>query len=268
MPPRRRGSGRAASRRAPSAQQVERDRLRAVRRRALLLRVAIVGVVIVAVYAAWTALAHSSLFTIESVVVEGARELSAEEVIAVADIGAEETLLGIDEGRVVARLEDVSWIARADVTRRFPSTVVLKIEERERFLMIDAGDTFWALDRYGRVLGDSMPDTATPVPLVRDVPAFRPAVGEVSDAPEVRNAIDVLAGITPELRTLVRAMSSPGPEETALMTTDNVEIMIGRAEQLREKSVLALQIMAEQGSAVVFIDVRSLERPVSRGLTD
>ena len=56
--------------------------------------------------------------------------------------------------------------------------------------------------------------------------------------------------------------------ECGMMTTDNVEIMIGRAEQLREKSVLALEIMAEQGSSVVFIDVRSLERPVSRGLGD
>lgn len=265
--PSRRRTRRAPTR-TPSAKQLERDRLRVERRRTLVIRAALVVAVIIGLFGGWSALAHSSLFTIETVTVEGARELSVEEVIEVADIGAAETLLGIDEDAVVARLEAVAWIAGADVVRKFPSTILLRVEERERFLMIDAGDTFWALDRYGRVLGESMPDTATPVPLVRDVPAFTPTAGEIVGAPEVENAIEVLAGITPELRVLVRSMSSPGPEETALMTTDNVEIMIGRAEQLREKSVLALEIMAEQGSSVVFIDVRSLERPVSRGLGD
>lgn len=242
--------------------------MRAERRRALMIRAALAVAVVVGVFVGWSALAHSTLFTIETITVEGARELSVEEVIAVADIKPADTLLGLDESAVVDRLEAVAWIADADVVRKFPSTILLKVEERERFLMIDAGDTFWALDRYGRVLGESMPDTATPVPLVRDVPTFTPEVGAIVKAPEVSNAIEVLAGITPELRAQVRSMSSPGPEETALMTTDNVEIVIGRAEQLREKSLLALEIMADQGSAVVFIDVRSLERPVSRGLGD
>jgi cell division protein FtsQ len=242
--------------------------MRAERRRALMIRAALAVAVVVGIFVGWSALAHSTLFTIETITVEGARELSVEEVIAVADIKPADTLLGLDESAVVDRLEAVAWIADADVVRKFPSTILLRVEERERFLMIDAGDTFWALDRYGRVLGESMPDTATPVPLVRDVPTFTPEVGAIVKAPEVSNAIEVLAGITPELRAQVRSMSSPGPEETALMTTDHVEIMIGRAEQLREKSLLALEIMADQGSAVVFIDVRSLERPVSRGLGD
>ncbi|MBN2248172.1 MAG: cell division protein FtsQ/DivIB, partial [Coriobacteriia bacterium] len=164
--------------------------------------------------------------------------------------------------------EGLSWIESADVVRRFPSTALLRIEERERFVMLDLGDSFWALDRAGRVLGESMPATATPVPLVRDVPTFTPVAGEVVQADEVVNAINVLAGISPELRARVKTLSSPSQEETSLITDTAVEIMIGRAEQLGEKSALALEIMAEQGSSVVFIDVRSLERPISRGLGD
>jgi len=220
------------------------------------------------IWLAWTGITNSGLFAIEQVTVEGARELSPEEVVAVAAIEPGETLLGIDEDAVVGRLEGLSWVERADVVRRYPSTALLRIEERERFVMLDLGETFWALDRQGRALGESMPVTATPAPLLRDVPAVTPVPGEVIDTEEVRNAIQVLTGISPELREMVRVISSPSAGETSLITESNIEIMIGPAEQLREKSSLALEIIAEQGSAVVFIDVRSLERPISRGLSN
>ena len=247
---------------------MERDRVRAERRRSLVQKVLIVLAAVALLWAGWIALANSGLFTIESVIVEGARELSTDEVIAVASIEDGETLLGIDEREVVARLEGLAWIESADVVRRYPSTALVRIQERERFVILDRGESFWALDNAGRVLGQSMPTTETPVPLVRDVPAFTPVAGEIVSADEVRNAIQVFAGITPELRGTVQTLSSPSPEETSLITDNSVEIMIGRAEQLSEKSALALRIMEEQGSSVVFIDVRSLERPVSRGLND
>lgn len=264
----RRGARARDPLRKPSAKQAERDRIQAERRRALWRRVALISGALALIWVAWAAISNSGLFAIEQVTVEGASELSAEEVIAVAAIGSGETLLGIDESGVVERLERLAWIESADVVRRYPSTALLRIEERERFVMLDLGTTLWALDRTGRVLGESVPVTATPVPLIRDVPTFAPVAGEIVSADEVRNAITVLAGISSELRATVRTLSSPSAEETSLITDTSVEIMIGRAEQLSEKSALALEIMAEQGSAVVFIDVRSLERPVSRGLNE
>ena len=266
--PRRSSTGERDPRRKPSAKQAERERLQAQRRRALLQRAVLVAGALALTWAAWAALSNSGLFAIERVTVEGARELSVEEVVAVAAIEPGETLLGIDEHDVVGRLESLAWIESADVVRRYPSTAMLRIEERERFVMLDLGSTFWALDRSGRVLGESVPATTTPVPLIRDVPAFVPVAGEIVTAGEVKNAIKVLAGISSELLPRVKMLSSPSAEETSLITDTSVEIMIGRAEQLSEKSALALEIMAEQGSAVVFIDVRSLERPVSRGLND
>lgn len=233
-----------------------------------ILRSGLALVAVAVAWVAWVALANSGLFMIERVTVEGAQELSADEVIAVANIEDGETLLGIDKRAIVERLEGLPWIETADVVRKYPSTAIVRIEERERYVMLDLGDTLWVLDRHGRALGQAMPATETPVPFVRDVSGFVPVAGEVVSADEVRNAIDVYAGITPELRGKVQTISSPSPGETSLITDSAVEIMLGRAEQLSEKSTLALKIMAEQGDSVVFIDVRSLERPVSRGLND
>jgi len=251
-----------------SAKRMERERRRLARRRATLRRAAVVLAVVVVVAGSWVALRNSALFTIEEVQVEGVKELSEQEVVAIAAVEEGATLLSIDEDAVLERLTQVPWVAKADLVRLFPSTLLIRVEERERFAMVDAAGAFWAVDRAGRVLGESIPETSAAVPVIRDVGAFDPVAGEITGSEAVKNALAVLKGISPELREMTVTLSAPTPEETALLTEGNVEVMLGRAEQLTEKSVLALEIMREQGSGVVFIDVRSLERPISRGLTD
>jgi len=266
-----RQGGRARDTRLPphiSAKKAERERRKVARQRAAVKR-AIIAVALVAVVAvSWVGLRTSALFTIEQTRVEGVRELSEQEVIAVAAVEEGATLLSIDEDAVIERLTQVPWVARVDVVRLFPSTLLISVEERERFAMVDAGATFWSVDSAGRVLGESLPDTSTPLPVIRDVVTFEPVAGEITDSEAVKNAIAVLKGISPELLEMTAVVSAPSAQETALLTEGNVEVMLGRADQLTEKSALALEIMREQGSGVVFIDVRSLERPISRGLTD
>jgi hypothetical protein len=133
--------------------------------------------------------------------------------------------------------------------------------------LVDAGVSFWSVDGSGRILGqESLESTAGTLVVVRDVMGFEAAAGVVSTAPGLLNALKVLDGITPEIASMVRGISAPSVEETVLVTTGSVEIMVGEATQLAEKCALISGILAEQGENVVFIDVRSIERPVSRGL--
>ncbi|KUK48807.1 MAG: Polypeptide-transport-associated domain protein FtsQ-type [Actinobacteria bacterium 66_15] len=251
-----------------NAKKVERERRKIARQRSALKRAALVAAALVVVVGSWVALLDSPSFTIEEIRVEGISELSEQEVVAIAAVDEDATLLNIDADGVIERLRQVPWVAEADIVRLFPSTLLISVEERERFAMVDAGVTFWSVDRAGRVLGESIPDTSTSLPVIRDVVQFEPVAGEVTGSEAVKNALAVLKGISPELLEMTAMVSAPSPEETALLTEANVEVMLGRAEQLTEKSALALQIMREQGSGVVFIDVRSLERPISRGITD
>jgi hypothetical protein len=122
------------------------------------------------------------------------------------------------------------------------------------------------VDSAGLVLAESLPDTSTLLPVVRDVPELSPEAGVRPDSAVLANALAVLDGISSEVLATVRAVSAPSVAETALVTADGVEIMVGEAVLLAEKSALIAGILAEQGSGVVFIDVRSIDRPISRGL--
>jgi cell division septal protein FtsQ len=91
-------------------------------------------------------------------------------------------------------------------------------------------------------------------------------VGKQVASPTLRNALAVLAGVAPDLATTVVAVNARTVDQTALVTKDNVEILFGSADEMPKKDVIARQILAAQRGKVVFIDVRSTDRPVSRGI--
>ncbi len=260
-------SGRASAR-PVSPKQAERRQRQAAQRRALRLRAAVVLGVLLALWALWAGLSGSQLFEIREVAVVGNTRLTADEVIELAGIAGGETLLRIDGDEIRENLTADPWVAEAHVSRRPPSTLRIEVLERTPAAVVDSGATFWFVEEGGRVLAESIASSATVVPVIRDVPDFVAEPGSVSTSETLRNALRVLTGLSDELRSSVRTISAPTIEETALLTASGVEIMMGEAVNMPEKSVLVSDILDTQGANVVFIDVRSIERPISRGLND
>ncbi len=249
-----------------SPKQAERKRKQAERRRALQLRaLAVIGAV-AALWALWAGVSGSQLFEITRVEVVGNTRLSSDEVIALAALDDGETLLRVNGDAVVSRITESPWIADADLSRRIPSTLRIEVKERVPAAVVDTGTTFWFVESGGRVLAESIASSATVVPVIRDVPDFVAEPGNTSESAVLRNALRVLDGLSDGLRTSVRTVSAPRVEETALLTATGVEIMVGEAVNMEKKSLLIADILAAQGDRVVFIDVRSIERPISRGL--
>lgn len=231
------------------------------------LRAAAVVGVVLAVALLSVTLYRSQLFAIDTIEVTGTVTLAESDVLAHVVLPEGATLLRFPRGEIEAALEADPWIADARLTRRLPGTLRIEVQERSAMALVDTGMTFWYVDADGRFLGEaSLETTDSPLPVIRDVPALTPEPGAVADSPALANALQVLQGIGDDLGAQVRAVSAASPHETTLVTESTVEIMVGEAVQLPEKAALALGIMAEQGPDVVFIDVRSIERPISRGL--
>lgn len=252
--------------RVPSAKQVEREQKRAEERRALRRRAVVALAALVVLAILWSAFVNSQVFEIETIDVVGATALSSDDVTALAAIDDGQTLLRVDESAVEQRLLTDPWIERVSISRRLPSTLRIEVTERVPAALVDTGISFWFVEDGGRVIAESVPSSATMVPVIRDIPDFVAEPGERSDSATLRNALAVLAGLSGELRASVRSITAPSVSETTLLTATGVEIMVGEAVNMDEKSVIVIDILAAEGAGVVFIDVRSIERPISRGL--
>jgi len=86
------------------------------------------------------------------VAVTGASRLRPEDVVAASGIGPGTNLFRLDRSAVVARLEGLPLVRRADLMRRFPNRVTLAVEERRPFTLAHAGRLHW-IDEQGVSLG-------------------------------------------------------------------------------------------------------------------
>lgn len=250
------------------SKRVERELRRQQRRRRAQVRTLAAAVLLVLVAVGVRAIYRSSLFEIRAVEVVGVRHLSEDAVIAKAALPEGSTLLRFPKARIEQSISADPWVAEVHVTRDFPHTLRIRIVERVAFARVDTGQSIWLVDANGMVLGEDSGETSAAAPVIRDIPGLDCKPGRRSVSEVLHNALQVLAGISPELYSQVRAVSAPSIDETSLITTSNVELMFGEATDLAKKDAVARRIMQEQGTAVVFIDVRNPDRPVSRGLTE
>lgn len=248
--------------------RTERDiRLAAIRRQRRV-RAAFVAIAVIAVVGGFSALYRSSAFPVRRIEVVGNRRLTAEQVRSLARVPADATLLRFPARAVRERLLADSWIASVRVTRDFPDGMRVRLEERSPIARLDVKSTFWLVDTNAFVLGHAAVEDTSTLPLVRDIPGLSPKAGRRVDSPELKNALRVLAGLSPSLRSSTRAISAPSIDRTAIYTSDGVEIFFGESSDLSRKDLVARRIMKEQKGKVVSINVRTVERPTWHGLEE
>jgi len=242
-------------------------------RRQQTLRLKRVGAVVAAVAAVallvWglTAIANAPMFRVRSIVVTGATHLTNEQVLALARVPAETSLLRLPASQIEERIAVEPWVAALELDRDFPSTLRIAITEREPAVMVDAGGTdLWLVASDGVWLGQRAGAEEANMIVVRDLDGLKPAAGRKATSVELSNAILVARGISPELRAMARAISAPSVEKTAILTTEDVEIFIGDATRIADKDRIAREILEREKGKVVYINVRVVDRPTWRGL--
>lgn len=248
---------------------IARQRVGRVKRRRLrrLLRalpgVKVLAVVLLALAApvgvgAW--LLSSPRFSVTGVDVEGASRVPVERVRAAAAIAPGTNLWRIDPVAVVSRVETVPEIRRADVIRRWPNRIMVRVEERRPFTLVHAGRLHW-LDEDGRLLRETREAVATSVPVVSGLDEAELTSIRTGPGPRVREAIALLRVLLRSGSTLTAQISEidmSRPEGPVLYTLDGVEVRLG-AEEWDERLARLEGVLAEvgrDGQGIRTIDLR------------
>jgi cell division protein FtsQ len=111
-----------------------------------------VAVVGLAAGVAW-ALLGSSFFVVRSVRISGSATVPRATVLAAAGVRLGTPLIRVDPGAVARRVERITQVQSARVTKSWPDTVVIWIKRRTAVLAVAARGGFDRMDRYGVVLG-------------------------------------------------------------------------------------------------------------------
>ncbi len=244
---------------------------------------AVVGVLAVAAIAVY----FSPLFSIKQVTVSGVEHLTADEMSQLASVPSDTTLLRVDAGAIKQSIMRDAWVADVDVQRVFPDTINLAVTERQIGATVEvtsqdgASTETWALSTDGmwlcvipsedseeaQKLSPKIFEDAANVFTIKDVgTGVSPEVGAYCTDEPIINALEIVTGLTTELKDQIVSVSAQSAESTKLTLESNVEIDFGVAEDIREKERICLQLLQDNPGKVAYINVRVVDSPTWRAV--
>ncbi|WP_432521609.1 cell division protein FtsQ/DivIB [Kineococcus sp. SYSU DK006] len=240
------GAGAAPAKAARSARIAElADRAGARRahrwrpgRRALA---ALAGLVALCAAAGWVLLG-SPWLRVEQVRITGTERTDRAAVEALVEDVRGAALAGVSTGSLARQVERLPLVASADVTRSWPSTLLVTVHERQAVAAVPSRTGGVDLvDGDGTVLVHAeAPPPGVPV-LDVDVDA--------AGAQALQAAIAVNGSLSPQVRSLVVSIAATSPDAVSLQLADGPRVTWGDASRPERKAEVLLRLLQEPAVA-------------------
>jgi cell division protein FtsQ len=170
---------------------------------------------IAAVSDARNALANSAGFRITSVVINGRKQLSQDEILAVGGISGRSSLLFLAADSVRDKLKANPWIAEATVLKLYPGQLQIDITERKAFALWQEAGRLSVIADDGAVLEPYVSRPFLMLPLV---------VGKGADT-QARDFLALLARY-PQVQSVTKAAIFVGERRWNLRLKDGIDIRL------------------------------------------
>lgn len=108
-------------------------------------------------------LLSSSLFNIKTIEVSGNKKLSNEKIISLSSLELYSHILRFNKRKTVENIKENAYIENAKVTRIYPNTVSIEVEEREARYMLQFADSYVYINNQGYMLEISNEKLDVPV---------------------------------------------------------------------------------------------------------
>ena len=205
--------------------------------------------------ATWTAF-WSPLLEVDRVRVVGGRQTTVQDVVTTASLHGENLLL-LSTAEVADAVEELPWVKRAEVERRLPGTVHVRVEERDPALVVASDQERWVVDGRGRLLMRARKERRLPVLTGVDLSAAEP--GERLASSQARAALAVYRSLPRSIATALASILAPTTQRITLSLRDGTVVRYGSANERASKNAVLKALIARlrgEGRRVNYIDVR------------
>jgi len=195
------------------------------------------GLAAVAIVAgmAW-ALLGSRLLVVRSVQVTGTGpQVSRAQVLAAARIPAGLPLIRVNTAAVAQRVGGIRQVQSAQVSRNWPSTVVISVRLRTPVFAVAARGGYALVDAYGVDVRDSARRPLR-LPLLQLTAGTGGTAGLSSLRSVARAGAAVLRELPPRIARRVAVVSAPTPSEVSLQLANGAVIVWGDTSRSAEKA--------------------------------
>lgn len=208
---------------------------------------------IAAVSDARNAMANSAGFRITSVVINGRKQLSQDEILAIGGVSGRSSLLFLDADDVRDKLKANPWIADATVLKLYPGQLMIEITERKAFALWQEAGRLSVIADDGALLEPYVSRRFLSLPLV---------VGKGAET-QARDFLALLARY-PQVKAVTKAAIYVGERRWNLRLKDGLDVRL--PEQDVGNALAALSKLDKDdrlfSKDIVAIDMRLPDRLV------
>jgi cell division protein FtsQ len=202
-------------------------------RRIIAIGVAVAVVLVIA------AMIVAPMLSVNSVEVEGASRVSADQVRQAANIRDGSSMLGVDTDAVAKQVAKLAPVASVDVSRSWPSTVTVEIVERKPIAWTRGQDNSVELV------------DATGVPFAS---AAKPPKGAVElrfpvdkNDPKTAAALGVYHSLSPKLKAKTTAIAANTPGDVQVLLRGGKTVKWGDESQAARKNAVIVALLTRDG---------------------
>jgi len=138
-------------------------------------------------------------FRIQKVLVSGCKALSDQEVLTAAKVPMQHSIFDVEFAPIAKRVEALPFVQKVEVSRIFPSTMVLAITERKTLAWVNQSG-LWPVDAEGVILPKLQSGRRLQDPASYDLPVlsgitFAKAGDRKQLTPSSKRVVELLAGL-------------------------------------------------------------------------
>ncbi len=206
----------------------------------------------------------SEALKIDQIEVRGNNRLEASYICSLAGVGKNTNLIRADTGRIVSNLKQEPWVEEVQVSKNFPSRLVLEIKEREPIFQVLTNHQFFLVDGSGFVISMESEPLAG-IPQLNLIPAPELEVTGTLQSEEFHWAAEAYRYLPQGLKSLLVGVSVVPGKGVTLFTSAGYSIILGSNQDLERKIELAVLILGEVARKyrrLEYIDVSMPDNPV------
>lgn len=187
----------------------------------------------------------SSYFTVGSVIVEGNKYVSVEDIYRIADIPESINIFSLNTATIKMRLMQDLRIDETTVSRQFPGTIVITIKERKPMAYVASNYGFLEIDKQGVVLAVLKNIKQINVPMITGMRLENEYVGDKVENLAVKNIVNYLSLLDEVTLNQLSEVNSRSSDEIVVYTLNSVHIRLGNSERLADKAKLTNEMLRE-----------------------
>lgn len=208
---------------------------------------------------------HSGFFSLENIIFTGNEHIKASDLEALMGVTRGTNLWQLDTGALARRLATNPLVAAASVYRRWPHTLVVRVQERVPVaFLVDQGG-FLLIDATGVVMERVQQIGSLNLPLISGIGSLeKVGPGSRIEDQGLRAALSVLQQIPPAILTQLREIIAPSPVNLQLIWAGKIRVKFGDSGDVSAKlERLQEALRGLPGDSVVeYIDVSFAGPPV------